>query len=82
MEDPRSDSLNDLVANFYEEELARLKEYVDRRDRATAPAAAVPIETAPAPSASIGMFMPSTTLELRGRENLAMFLQRFYIWAS
>ena len=40
MEDPRSDSLNELVANFSEEEFAKLKEYVERRDRATAPAAA------------------------------------------
>ena len=82
MEDPRSDSLNELVANFSEEEFARLKEYVKTRDRATAPAAAAPVDTAPAPSASIGMFMPSTAPELRGRPNLAMFLQRFYTWAS
>ena len=82
MEDPRSDSLNELVTNFSEEEFARLKEYVERRDRATAPAAAALMETAPAPSASIGMFMPSTAPELRGRENMAMFLQRFYTWAS
>ena len=45
--------------------------------RATAPA-----ETAPAPSAGIGMFMPSTAPELRSRQNMAMFLQRFYTWAS
>ena len=47
-----------------------------------APAGAALVETAPAPSASIGMFMPSTAPELRGRKNLAMFLQRFYTWAS
>ena len=40
------------------------------------------METAPAPSASIGMFMPSSARELRGRKNLAMFLERFYTWAS
>ena len=40
------------------------------------------METAPAPSARIGMFMPSSTPELRGRKNLAMFLERFYTWAS
>ena len=38
--------------------------------------------TAPAPSASIGIFMPSTAPELPGRQNLAMVLQRFYTWAS
>ena len=73
----RSDSLDELVTNFSEEEFARVKEYVERRNRET-----VPVETAPAPSASIGMFMPSTAPELWGRKNLAMFLQRFYTWAS
>ena len=52
MEDPRSDSLNELVANFSEEEFARLKEHVERRDRATA----APMERAP--STRIGMFLP------------------------
>ena len=28
------------------------------------------------------MFMPSSPPEFRGRENLAMFLERFYTWAS
>ena len=82
MEDPRSDSLNELVANFSEEELARLKEYVERRDRATAPADAAPVETAPAPSTSSGVFVPSTASELRGRQNLAIFIQRFCTRAS
>ena len=82
MEDPRSDSLNELVSNFSKEEFARVKEYVERRDRTTAPADAAAVETAPAPSASISMFMPSTAPELRGRKYLAMFLQRFYTWAS
>ena len=50
---------------------------MERRGRVTAPAAAASMETAPTPSASIGMFMPSTVPELRGRENLATFLQRF-----
>ena len=40
------------------------------------------METAPAPSARIGMFMPSSPPKLRGRENLAIFLERFYTWAS
>ena len=39
------------------------------------------MDTPPAPSASIGMLMPSAGRELRGRENLPMFLQRFYTWA-
>ena len=77
MAEIRSDSLDELVVNFSEEEFARVKEYVERRNRETAL-----VETAPAPSASIGMFMPSTAPELRGRKNLAMFLQRFYTWAS
>ena len=65
-------------ANFYEEKFrTRIREYLEDGDRATAPA-----EAAPARLASIGMFMPSTAPELRGRENLAMFLQRFYTWAS
>ena len=63
MKDPRRDSLNELVANFSHEEFARPKEQVESRDRATAPAAAAPMETAPATSASIGMFMPSPAPE-------------------
>ena len=50
----------------------KLREYLDEGGRETAPA-----ETAPAPSAIIGMFMPSSAPELRGRENLAMGLERF-----
>ena len=53
----------------------KLGEYMEQRGRATAPTA--PIETAPAPPRSIGMFMPSTVSELRGRNNLPNFLQRF-----
>ena len=79
MEDPRSDSLNELVANFSEEEFARLKDHVERRARATAPATAVPMERAP--STRIAMFLPSTVPELRGRENLVTFMQRFRTWA-
>ena len=77
----RSEFLHELVGQneiFSEEEFrTRIREYLEEGDRATAP-----VETAPAPSASIGMFMPSTTPELRGRKNLAMFLERFYTWAS
>ena len=78
----RIDSLDELVANFSEEESARVKEYMERRDRGTAPTDEAPVETAPALSARTGMFMPSSAPELRGRENLAMFLERFYTWAS
>ena len=53
---------------------------MERRGRAAAPTA--PMETAAAPPRSIGMFMPSTVPELRGRENLPTFLQRFRTWAS
>ena len=59
--EPRRDSLNELVANFSREEFTRVKEYVERKDRATAPANAASLETAPARSASIGMFMPLPT---------------------
>ena len=58
----------------------KLGEYMERRGRAAAPTA--PMETAAAPPRSIGMFMPSTVPELRGRENLPTFLQRFRTWAS
>ena len=75
----RSDSLDELLANF---EFARVKEYVERRDPRTVPTDEAPVETAPAPSASIGKFMPSSSPELRGRKNLAMFLERFYTWTS
>ena len=75
MEDPKSDFLNELVANFSEEEFARLKEHVERRDRGTA----APIERAP--STRIGVFLPSTVPELRGHDNLVTFMQRFRTWA-
>ena len=85
MEQSTREFLNELALeneNFSEEEFcARLEEYMESRGHVTAPAAAAPMETAPAPSASIGMFMPSNVPELRGRENLATFLQRFYTWA-
>ena len=80
MEEYKNEFLNELEggsANFTDE-FARLKEYVERRGRATAPAtAAAPRENAPAQSTSIGMFMPSAVQELRGRENLGTFLTRF-----
>ena len=75
----RSDFLDELLANF---EFARVKEYVERRDPGTAPTDEAPVETAPAPSTRIGMFMPSSAPELRSRKHLAMFLERFYTWAS
>ena len=56
-------------------EVARLKERVERRDRATA----APMERAP--STRIGMFLLSTVPELRGRDNLVTFMQRFRTWA-
>ena len=76
----RSDSLDELLANF---DFARVKEYVERRDPGTAPTDETPVETAPASSARIGMFMPSSAApELRGQKNLVMFLERFCTWAS
>ena len=53
---------------------------MERRGRAATPTA--PMETAAAPPRSIGMFMPSTVPELRGRDILPTFLQRFRTWAS
>ena len=47
MDDSRSDSLNELVANVSEKEFARIKEKVERRVRATAPAAAAGKCTSP-----------------------------------
>ena len=77
----RSEFLHELMgenANFSEEEFwTNLRAYLDKGGRETAP-----VETAPAPSARIGMFMPSSAPELRGRKNLAIFLERFYTWAS
>ena len=64
MAELRSKFLHELVGgneNFSEEEFrTRLREYLEQGDRVTAPAAAAPMETAPAPSASIGMITPST----------------------
>ena len=80
----KSGFLNELEgrrADFTDEEFDRLKKYVERRDRATAPVTATPIENAPAPYTSIGMFMPSTVPELRGRWSLGTFLKRFRTWA-
>ena len=72
----RGEILHELVEqneNFSEEEFrTKIREYMAEGDRATAP-----VETAPVPSASIGMFTSSTAPELRGRKNLAIFLQRF-----
>ena len=84
MEESRSDFLDDIVggrANVTDEELPALKQFVEQRVRATAPAAAAPMENAPSPSTSIGMLMLLTVPELRGRENLGTFLQRFRTWA-
>ena len=71
----RSDSLDELPVNF---EFARVKEYMERKDPGTVPTDKAPVEITPSLSASIGMFMPSSAPELRGRENPAMFLERFH----
>ena len=82
----RNEFLHELMGeneNFSKEEFrTKLREYLEQGERAAAPAAAAPVEIAPAPSGNIGVFMPSTALQLRDRRNLAMFLQRFYTWAS
>ena len=79
MGESRSEFLDDIVrgkANVTDEELAALKQFVEQRDRTTAPAPAAPMENAPSPPTSIDMLMPSTVPELRGRENIGTFLQR------
>ena len=84
MKESRNEFLDGIAgerANVSGEEFAALKQFVEQRDRATAPTAAALMENAPAPSTSIGMFMPSTVPEMRGRENLATFLQYFRTWA-
>ena len=74
----RSDFVDELITNFSVEQFARAQECMERRARETAPG-----ETTPAPSARSGMLMSSSAVpELRGRKNLAMFLERFYTWAS
>ena len=77
----RREFLHELMGEnekFSDEQFrTKLREYLEERGRETAL-----VETAPAPSARIGMFMPSSAPELRGRENLAMVLERFYTWAS
>ena len=80
----KSEFLNEIEggsAGFTNEEFATLKQSVERRNRATAPAVAAPMENAPASSTSICMFMPSTVPKLRGRDNLGTFLKRFQTWA-
>ena len=77
----RSEFLHELMEendNSSEEQFrTKLREGIEEGGRETAP-----VETAPAPSARIGMFMPSSAPELRGRKNLAMVLEQFYTWAS
>ena len=48
----RSGSVDELIANFSVEQLARAQECMERRVRETAPG-----ETTPAPSARSGMLM-------------------------
>ena len=76
MAESRSDFLHELMGeneNFSDEQFrTKLREYLEEGGR----------ETAPAPSARIGMFMPSSAPELRGRKNLAVVLERFFTWAS
>ena len=73
MAESRSDFLHELMGeneNYSDEQFrAVLREYLEEGGRETAP-----VETSPAPSARIGMCMPSSAPELRGRENMAMFL--------
>ena len=63
----RSDSVDELIANFSEEQFARAQDCMERRASEMAP-----WETTPAPSARMGMFMPTSAPELRGRKNLAI----------
>ena len=61
MEQYKSEFLNELEggrADFTDEEFARIKQFVECTDRATAPLAAAPTENAPALSTSIGSSCP------------------------
>ena len=80
MEESKSEFLNEIAggrATVTDEEFATLKQFVEQRDHATVPA--TPMEDAPAPSMSIGMFMPSTVSGLRGRENLETLLTEAFL---
>ena len=80
MTEHRSEFLNQVeggTANFMNEEFTRLERFMERKGRATVSTTAAPIEDAPARSTSMGMSMPSTTPELRDRENLGIFLKIF-----
>ena len=81
IEECKSELLNEIAggrADCTDEEFAAIKQFVERRYRATAPATTVAsMKNAPAPSTSIGTFMPSTIQELRGRDNLGTYLKCF-----
>ena len=63
--------LEEQTASFMDEEFVRFEHNIERKSRAAAPAQ--PTNT--------GMFTPFTMPELRGRDNLGMFLKRFRTWA-
>ncbi|CAM9590510.1 unnamed protein product [Ascophyllum nodosum] len=82
MAEQRFENFQTGLERCTDEELERFERIImERRGRATAPATAAPREDTPAPSMSVDVFMPSTIPELRGRENLGTFLERFRTWA-
>ena len=81
MAEQRYENLQNGLEGCTDEELERFERItIERKYRATAPATAAPREDAPAPSTCLGIFMPSTIPELRGRENLGTLLKRFGMW--
>ena len=78
MAEQRYESFHNGLKGCTDEELERCERTkMERRGRVAVPAAVAPIEDAPARPTSMGMFLPSTIPELRGREKLEIFLKRF-----
>ena len=81
MAEQRYESFQNGLEGCTDEELERFECLImERRGRAAAPETVAPIDEASARPTSMGMFIPSTMPELRGRENLGTFLKRFRTW--
>ena len=82
MAEQRYEKFHNGLEGCTDEELERFGRIImEKRGRAMAPATAAPREDASSPPTSIGMSMPSTIPELRGRQNLGTFLKRLRTWA-
>ena len=65
------------TANFTGEDFAKFKRTIEKRGRAAASAIAAPIDATLAQPTNTCVFMRSTMPELRGRDQLRVFLKRF-----